>query len=110
MENKINTTIFLDSLTNWNCPLADIELTVPARAMHLDANSPEPFEAVVIMPNLLLEMKPVRSVIFSVVPGSSWFFSLYLIRISRVSALRDRYKLRTGRLDLSQCQCSNKTF
>lgn len=56
--------------------------TVAARAMHLEARTPEVFDVVVIIPNLLLWMKSLRSLIFSSTPGSSLFFAVYLANIS----------------------------
>ena len=46
--------------------------------MHLEASNPVLESRVVIMPNLEDLMKLERSWIFSSVPGSSRFFSLYL--------------------------------
>jgi hypothetical protein len=47
--------------------------------MHLDTSSPESAMRVVIMPNLEDLTKALRAVIFSSVPGSSLFFSVYLL-------------------------------
>lgn len=53
--------------------------------MQRDTSKCESFVRVVIMPNLLREMKSVRSLIFSSVPGSSRFLALYLsMRVSVV--------------------------
>lgn len=46
--------------------------------MQRDTSRCESFVRVVIMPNLLREMKSVRSLIFSSVPGSSLFLAVYL--------------------------------
>lgn len=52
--------------------------TCAATAMHLETSMSDEGALVVIMPNLELLMKSERSWIFSAVPGSSLFFSLYL--------------------------------
>lgn len=78
MEDEVDATVLLNNVSPVICVIENL-LTVAARAMHLEASTPEPAALVVIMPNLLFEMKEVRSWIFSSTPGSSWFFALYLL-------------------------------
>lgn len=53
-----------------------MELTFPAKAMHLETNSPLLAILVVIIPNLQASIKLTRSSIFSFNWGSSRLFAL----------------------------------
>lgn len=77
MEDQVDAAVLLPI-----CELVRREkdnrfITLAANAMHRDTSAPEDPSRVVIIPNLEVEIKSIRSSTFSLIDVLSRFFSLY---------------------------------